>query len=368
MAGFGFPGEVIGGIAGGATGAVYKLGIDMLPVRARNLYRTLSEGTRHKYQDLYDKLLPNSKFGKAAALYGARAAKVTVANQLSEAAEEAVQYLNSKEDYASKYGWGGASISEAIAYDLYQGARVFNAYGALLGITNSEFLNDPEYWANWKGGFALSGVHTGIMRVATEGYNAYREIPVHSAILESAVMNRELDKKDRAANVEFARQAMRKRGNETLEVLDWMERNDSRREEPMFSQEDYIEKKKAVERINQLVNDRDMRARLEAKGFVYGTEEYANAIADRYSLEQQYRENKAEREEKEVNISKFYNTKEYQEEADNIVEQYLNSDFEEMMGMSAAMVTAGNEAVAAEIKRAADAGEDTSTSEFKKHL
>ena len=37
-----------------------------------------------------------------------------------------------------------------------------------------------------------------------------------------------------------------------------------------------------------------MRARLEAKGFVYGTEEYANAIADRYSLEEQYRQNRAE--------------------------------------------------------------------------
>jgi hypothetical protein len=39
-----------------------------------------------------------------------------------------------------------------------------------------------------------------------------------------------------------------------------------------------------------------------------------------------------------------------------------------MMGMSAAMVTAGNEAVAAEIQRANEAGEDTSTSDFKKHL
>ncbi len=68
------------------------------------------------------------------------------------------------------------------------------------------------------------------MRFATEGYNAYREIPVHAALIETATMNRELDKKDRAANVEFARQAMRNRANETLEVLDWMERNDSRRE------------------------------------------------------------------------------------------------------------------------------------------
>jgi hypothetical protein len=79
---------------------------------------------------------------------------------------------------------------------------------------------------------------------------------------------------------------MRRRTNETLEVLDWMERNDSRREEPMFTSEDYAEKRKAVERISQLVNNKDMRARLEAKGIVYGTEEYANAIADRYSLEE----------------------------------------------------------------------------------
>jgi hypothetical protein len=38
------------------------------------------------------------------------------------------------------------------------------------------------------------------------------------------------------------------------------------------------------------------------------------------------------------------------------------------MGISAAAITAGNEAVAAEIRRANEAGEDTSTSDFKKHL
>jgi hypothetical protein len=45
---------------------------------------------------------------------------------------------------------------------------------------------------------------------------------------------------------------MRRRTNETLEVLDWMQRNDSRREDPVFSPEDYAEKKKAVERIGQM--------------------------------------------------------------------------------------------------------------------
>ena len=368
MAGFGVAGEVIGGSAYTLGHTLAKAGIEQLPTRAKNLFRSIEQGVMHKYQDVYDKLLPSSKFGKAAAIYGTRAAKTTSASMMSEGAEEAVQYLNSKEDYAKKYGWDGMSISDAIFNDIYQGARVFNSYGALLGITESDLLNDAEYWSNVQGGFALGGIHTGTVRAGVEGFNAYREIPVHNAILESAVMNRELDKKDRAANVEFARQAMRRRTNETLEVLDWMERNDSRREEPMFTSEDYAEKRKAVERISQLVNNKDMRARLEAKGIVYGTEEYANAIADRYSLEEQYRQNKAEQQDKNNSINGFYNTKEYQEEADAIVEQYLNSDFEEMMGMSAAMVTAGNEAVAAEIQRANEAGEDTSTSDFKKHL
>ena len=368
MAGFGFPGEIIGGSVGALGNTAVKLGIEKLPVGTRNLFRSFEEGVMHKYQDVYDKLLSNNNFVKAAQIYGARAAKTTAASMMSEAAEEGVQYLNSKEDFASKYGWDGMPIGDRIINDIYQGARVFNSYGALLGITESDLLNDAEYWSNVQGGFALGGIHTGVIRIASEGYNAYREIPVHGAILESAVMNRELDKKDRASNVEFARQAMRRRTNETLEVLDWMQRNDSRREDPVFSSEDYAEKKKAAERIGQMTQNKVIRNKLEAKGFVYGTEEYANAIADLYSLEQQATQNREEQKDKSNSIIGFYNTKEYQEEADALVEDYLNHDFEETMGISAAAITAGNEAVAAEIRRANEAGEDTSTSDFKKHL
>ena len=117
-----------------------------------------------------------------------------------------------------------------------------------------------------------------------------------------------------------------------------------------------------------MTQNKVIRNKLEAKGFVYGTEEYANAIADLYSLEQQAAQNREEQKDKSNSIIGFYNTKEYQEEADALVEDYLNHDFEETMGISAAAITAGNEAVAAEIRRANEAGEDTSTSDFKKHL
>lgn len=260
------------------------------------------------------------------------------------------------------------SIGDAIINDIYQGARVFNSYGALLGISNSDLLNDAEYWSNVQGGFALGGIHTGMIRIGAEGFNAYKEIPTHAAILETATMNRELDKKDRASNVEFARQAMRKRTEETLSVLDWMEKNDSRREDPFFTAEDYAEKRKAAQRISQMVNDKTIRAKLAAKGIVYGTEEYANAIADKYAIEDQAAKNKEELNQINADQQKLQNSKEYQEELNSIIEQSLLNDFEETIKGQRKIIEAGNKAVAQEIERAAKAGEDTETSEFKRGL
>jgi hypothetical protein len=44
------------------------------------------------------------------------------------------------------------------------------------------------------------------------------------------------------------------------------------------------------------------------------------------------------------------------------------ADFEEQIGKQTAVIEAGNKAVSEEIKRATAAGEDTSSSDFKKHL
>jgi hypothetical protein len=228
--GLGFVGAGIVGATAGAVRGLGKVGVSMLSPKARSVYRALEESALHKYQAVYDKLLPKTQFGRAAAIYGGRVARNTIASGFSEAAEEAVQYLNSNEDYASKYGWNGMSLADAFINDFYQGTRVANTYLAMLGLTDSELMSDPEYWSNYQGGFALSMFHTGTIRMAVEGYNAYKEMPIHNAILTTGIMNRELEAHDRAANTEFARQAMRKRTDETLDVLDWMERNDSRRE------------------------------------------------------------------------------------------------------------------------------------------
>lgn len=347
--GLGFAGAGIVGTTAAVARGLSRAGISMLSPKARSVYRALEEAAIHKYQGVYDKLLPNSKFGKAVVIYGARTARNTIASGLTEGAEEAVQYLNSHEDYASKYGWNGMSLSDMVVNDLYQGNRVFNTYMAMFGLSNSELMNDPEYWSNYRGGFALSMLHTGTIRLGIEGFNAYKEIPTHSAIITSNIMQREMEAHDRAANVEFARQAMRNRSDETLSVLDWMERNDSRREDPFYTQEDYDEKRKAARRIQAMVNDKDIREKLQAKGIVYGTEEFANAIADLYSIEDQRQQNATESKEQEADLHKFYNSPEYQKEATDIAEELMQQSFESVIGIQTAVTRAGNEAVSTEI-------------------
>ena len=347
--GLGFVGAGIVGATAGAVRGLGKAGVSMLSPKARGVYRALEEAALHKYQAVYDKLLPKSQFGKAVAIYGGRMARNTIASGFSEAAEEAVQYLNSKQDYASKYGWGGMSLADAFINDFYQGTRVANTYLAMLGLSNSELMNDPEYWANYQGGFALSMFHTGAIRMGVEGYNAYKEMPVHNAILTSAIMNRELEAHDRAANVELARQAMRKRTDETLAVLDWMEKNDSRRADPFYTQEDYDEKRNAIRRITQLTNDKSIQQKIEARGILYGTEEYANAIADYYSLEQQDQQNNAEAKEHDDDLQSYWNSPEHQKEATEIAEKEMQKSFESVIGNQTAVINAGNKAVADEI-------------------
>jgi hypothetical protein len=49
MAGFGLAGEVVGGSVGALSNAAVKLGIEKLPTRAKNLFRSIEEGVMHKY-------------------------------------------------------------------------------------------------------------------------------------------------------------------------------------------------------------------------------------------------------------------------------------------------------------------------------
>jgi len=79
-AGFGFPGQIIGYVGGGTVNTAMRIGLSKLSPAARSAYRTIEEGILHKYQALYDKLLPNNEFARAAAIFGGKTARATFAS------------------------------------------------------------------------------------------------------------------------------------------------------------------------------------------------------------------------------------------------------------------------------------------------
>ena len=322
--GFGIAGKAIGSAIGGTISGTAYMGKRMLPRKLRNTYDGIEMAALNKYQKVYDKLMPTKEWKKLALQYGVKTAKASLASSMSEAAEEAVQYLNEKENFANKYGFGRMGIGDLIVNDLAQGGRVLNSYLSLLGIGESELKDDQEYWANVKGGFALGGLHTGVITLGTNIGEGVQQYKTNDAILSSSVMNRELDKMNRASNAEFARQAMSNREGQVLNFLDRMQKEDSRREEPNFTPEDYAEKIKAAKRVMALTKSKTVRQLLEKSGIVYGTEKYAHAIADIYNLQEALSENANQRMEFGIpNIASIYNTQEYRTAINEAADRFI---------------------------------------------
>jgi len=64
------------------------------------------------------------------------------------------------------------------------------------------------------------------------------------------------------------------------------------RENPEYTQDEYDAQLRQLNYVARRTNDPITRAKLEAKGIKYGSEEYANAIADLASLDEQRSDNK----------------------------------------------------------------------------
>jgi hypothetical protein len=60
----------------------------------------------------------------------------------------------------------------------------------------------------------------------------------------SGIMNREYDNMNRASLAQFAKLAFQNRQSYVTDAIDNMQRADSRRENPFFSQEDYEQRRK----------------------------------------------------------------------------------------------------------------------------
>lgn len=369
--GFGFGGRTVFGAAGAGVREAAHLGSKLLTPETKEFLRVFGERTMNKYQKVYDKLLPKD-WMRIGARYGMYTARRGMMQAMSEGAEEGVQYLNSKEDFASKYGFGNASLGDLIFNDFTQGGRVAEAYLSLMGIGNSKLDDDLEFWQNVKGGFALGGMggfHPGqIVNFYGNAKNMYNQYRTDQFIRESAVMNRERNRLDRAANVAFAEQAMNNREAEVKEAMVNMYQNDRRREEPEYTQDDYDEKIAAANGVMSLTKNEDIKAKLEAKGIKYGTKEYAVAIADLYDLNQQRIQNTSQTTQNNSELNSIYGSTEFNKAVDDIITAARSGDISIDLALSQARVKAGNESVNKAIEQAKKDGVDTNTSEFKSKL
>ena len=369
--GFGYGGRVVFGGAGAITREIAHQGSKLLTPQAKAFVRRYGDQIMNKYQNIYDKLLPKD-WMRIGARYGLNAARRGFMQATSNGAEEGVQYLNSKEDFASKYGFGNASLGDLIINDFVQGGRVAEAYLSLMGIGNSKLDDDLEFWQNVKGGFALGGMggfHPGqLINFYGNVKNAVRQYKTDQFIRQSAVMNRERNRLDRAANVAFAEQAMNGRGAEVIESMQTMYQNDRRRENPIYTQDDYDEKIDAANKIISLTKNEKLKQQLKAKGIEYGTKEYATAIADIYDLQSQQEQNEKQRFENDANLKSAYQNNELNNDIDNIVTAARTGDLSLDLALSQKRIQAGNKAVKDAIEQAKKDGKDTKDPEFNLSL
>ena len=365
--GFGYGGRVVFGGAGAITREIAHQGSKLLTPQAKAFVRRYGDQIMNKYQNVYDKLLPKD-WMRIGVRYGLNATRRGLTQAMSEGAEEGVQYLNSKEDFASKYGFGNASLGDLIINDFVQGGRVAEAYLSLMGIGNSKLDDDLEFWQNVKGGFALGGMggfHPGqLINFYGNVKNAVRQYKTDQFIRQSAVMNRERNRLDRAANVAFAEQAMNGRGAEVIESMQTMYQNDRRRENPIYTQDDYDEKIDAANKIISLTKNEKLKQQLKAKGIEYGTKEYATAIADIYDLQSQQEQNEKQRSENDANLRSAYQNNELNNDIDNIVTAARAGDLSLDLALSQRRIQAGNKAVKDAIEQAKKDGKDTKDPEF----
>lgn len=325
--GFGYGGHIIGGTIGAITKPVFRLGGSLMTPEMRASMADMGQAFMRKYRLVYDKLLPKD-WMRLTARYGFNAAGRGVTKAMSEGSEEAAQELNAREDFASKYGFSVPNVSELLANDIAQGSRIAQAYLSLLGLSKSELYDDEQYWQNVKGGLALGFCQPAIMNIVGTVPNAIRQYKSDQVITESLIMNREADKFNRNSNVRFAEEAMKGHGDDLLASATDLYEQDKLRDgdNRKYTDDDYNDKLNAIRGINGLVRNQRVRNMLEAKGFVFGTKEYAHAVADIYNNQESLLENQKQSQQHNSKLQELYNSKEFQDEVDNVLKRASTDD------------------------------------------
>lgn len=293
--------------------------------------------------------------------YGINTVRSGIIDRASEGNQEIVQQLNANaaEEFAKTYGYGSADLLSLAFQDMAYSKEVSDFYKGMFGLGESELYNDMEILSNWRGGFAMGGMHP---MVAMNIYHAVNDIKntvqVKDAIMHSALLDREQGKMNRASNAVISDQISKGRYNQLATEIQQLREDDLKRERPRFGEQYWNDLQSNVERISTLVNNKQIEQQYRLKGINKGTEQYNVAIADRANIEQQLTANRKAQQEAEVRLQQIYGQQSYQ----NQVEQAVNRQEQSMDPMLTAInsATAKTKAIESYVNRKVD--------EYKKSL
>ena len=255
--------------------------------------------------------------------YGINTVRSGIIDRASEGNQEIVQQLNANaaEEFAKTYGYGSADLLSLAFQDMAYSKEVSDFYKGMFGLGESELYNDMEMLSNWRGGFAMGGMHP---MVAMNIYHAVNDIKntvqVKDAIMHSALLDREQGKMNRASNAVISDQISKGRYNQLATEIQQLREDDLKRDRPRFGEQYWNDLQSNVERISTLVNNKQIEQQYRLKGINKGTEQYNVAIADRANIEQQLTANRKAQQEAEVRLQQIYGQQGYQ----NQVEQAVN--------------------------------------------
>lgn len=255
--------------------------------------------------------------------YGINTVRSGIIDRASEGTEEIVQQLNANaaEEFAKTYGYGSADLLNLAFQDMAYSKQVSDFYKGMFGLGESELYNDMEMLSNWRGGFAMGGMHPMVaMNIYHTANDIKNTVQVKDAIMHSALLDREQGKMNRASNAVISDQISKGRYNQLTTEIQQLREADLKRERPRFGEQYWNDLQSNVERISALVNNKQIEQQYRIKGINKGTEQYNVAIADRANIEQQLTANRKAQQEAEVRLQQIYGQQGYQ----NQVEQAVN--------------------------------------------
>lgn len=289
--GHGMTGQYVYGTMTGIGKAVLDQAKKALPTRGQAFIRLATHRAGQYYQDILDKIPLTARRLSA---YGLKMGKVLAVSSAAEAAEEARQYVNAEQAKRQQMGLGELpSLGSLFANEYSAGSRTQAAILAELGIGDSDLLDNEEFWQNYKGGFALGGGHTVVMRAASEIPGLVRQISADQAILNAGITNRVMMQNERAQGQLFAKEAMKGRSNmeQILNTMQQLKQEDARRKEHTYSSDEWDASIKAAQDIMRMTLSPTTKAIMEKHGIQYGTDKYAAAVASVYQTGQNSDEN-----------------------------------------------------------------------------